>query len=853
LTVTNITRAEAARRSALLEVDGYEVLIDLSAAGSTASASFPSTSTVRFTAREAATTWIDIIAGAVSRALLDGEDIDVSGFTGTRLPLELAAGAHVLVVEADCTYMRTGEGLHRFVDPVDGSAYLYTQFEVADARRMYACFDQPDLKATYAFTVLAPEDWQVVSNSPTPAPVPLGDGVSRWSFEATARISTYITALVAGPYHVVRDEYVGPNGTYPLGVFCRASLAEHLDADRILLETKQGFDFFETHFRTPYPFEKYDQLFVPEFNAGAMENAGCVTILEDYVFRSRVTDFYFEQRSNTILHELAHMWFGDLVTMTWWDDLWLNESFAEWAAHWANVGATRYRDAWTTFLIQRKGWAYRQAQLSSTHPIAADMVDLEAVEVNFDGITYAQGAASLRQLVAWVGEKEFLEGLTSYFGKHAWGNTRLADLLAELEAASGRDLSQWTTAWLETAGVNLLRPEVELAGDGTYASVAVVQEPPTSPPGLEPVLRPHRIAIGLYDLTPQGLERTRRVEVDVVGARTEIEELRGVAQPDLMLLNDDDLTFTKIRLDDRSLRTAVDRFALLADPMPRALIWAAAWDMLRDAEMPLRDWLGLLESGLGTERDISIVTTLLSQTKAAIEQFSAPGSRDDNRDRWAALLLRLLGDAEAGGDLQLAFARAFATTARTADHADVLRGWLDRAAAPAGLSVDTDLRWTLLQRLVALGAAEPAEIDAELERDSTATGQRQAATARALIPTLEAKEAAFAACVESDDLPNALLAATVMGFASADSKGLHRAFLPRYFDAIPEVWATRTNETAQTIVMGLFPAQIAEPDILEMTRAFLQRDDIPAGARRLVDEGRDGLERSLRAQARDAG
>jgi aminopeptidase N len=852
LTVTNITRAEAAERSAVLAVSGYEVLVDLAHAGSPASASFPSTSSVRFSAREAASTWIDVIASGVRRAVLDGEELDVSGFTGTRLPLEVAAGDHVLVVEADCQYMRTGEGLHRFFDPVDDAAYLYTQFEVADARRMYACFDQPDLKATYAFTVIAPEEWQVVSNSPTPAPVPLGDGVARWTFEPTPRISTYITALVAGPYHVVRDEYVGPHGTYPLGVFCRASLAEHLDADRILLETKQGFEFFESHFATPYPFDKYDQLFVPEFNAGAMENAGCVTILEDYIFRSRVTDYYFEQRSNTILHELAHMWFGDLVTMTWWDDLWLNESFAEWAAHWANVGATRYRDAWTTFLIQRKGWAYRQAQLSSTHPIAADMVDLEAVEVNFDGITYAQGAASLRQLVAWVGEKEFLEGLTSYFAKHAWGNTRLADLLAELEAASGRDLSQWTTAWLETAGVNLLRPEVEVAEDGTFASVAVLQEPPSSPPGLEPVLRPHRIAIGLYSVTPGGLERVRRVEVDVVGARTEIEELRGVAQPDLLLLNDDDLTFTKIRLDERSLRTAVDRFALLSEPMPRALIWAAAWDMLRDAEMPLRDWLEMLESGLSTERDISIVTTLLSQTKAAIEQFSAPGRRDGYRDRWAALLLRLLEDAEPGSDLQLAFARAFAATSRTDEHTAVLRGWLDRGSAPGGLSVDTDLRWTLLQRLIALGAADPAEIEAELGRDSTATGQRQAATARALIPTVEAKDAAFSACVDTDDLPNALLTATVMGFGSADSKDLHRQFLPRYFDAIPGVWATRTNETAQTIVLGFFPAQIVEPEILAATKAFLERDDVPAGARRLVDEGRDGLERSLRCQATDA-
>ncbi len=850
MTATNITRAEAAERSALVAVQGYEVEVDLSTASE--SPTFATTTTVRFTATPGAETWIDLIAARVHSAVLNGSELDTATFTGTRLPLTGLAADNVLVIEADCTYMRTGEGLHRFVDPVDGGIYLYSQFEVADARRMYACFDQPDLKGTFAVSVTAPAGWQVVSNSPTPDPVGLDGGLARWSFAPTPRISPYITALVAGPYHVVRDEYVGPHGTYPLGVFCRASLAEHLDADVVLLETKQGFEFFESQFETPYPFVKYDQLFVPEFNAGAMENAGCVTILEDYVFRSRVTDYYFEQRANTILHELAHMWFGDLVTMTWWDDLWLNESFAEWAAHWANVGATRYRDAWTTFLIQRKGWAYRQAQLSSTHPIAADMVDLEAVEVNFDGITYAQGAASLRQLVAWVGEKEFLEGLTSYFAKHAWSNTRLADLLVELEASSGRDLSEWTTAWLETAGVNLLRPEVVVAADGTFESVAVVQEPPASPPGLHPVLRPHRIAVGLYERTSSGLQRVRRLEIDVVGSRTEVPELQGIAQPDLLLLNDDDLTFAKIRLDDRSLRTAVDSFDQLLEPMPRALIWAAAWDMLRDAEMPLRDWLQLLETGLPTERDISIVHTLLSQTKAAIEQFSALGRREEYRDRWAGLTQSLLDASPAGGDLQLAYARAFAATARTDEHAAVLRGWLSEGSAPEGLAIDTDLRWTLLQRLLALGAAAPEEVDAELERDNTASGHRQAATARALVPTMEAKEAAFAATVEGDDLPNALLTATVAGFASADARELHRAFLDRYFDAIPEVWAERTNETAQTIVLGFYPAQLVEQSTLDITDRFLARDDIPPGARRLVREGRDGIERSLRCQARDA-
>jgi aminopeptidase N len=850
VTYTNMTRAEAMQRAAEVTVLSYDVDVDLSTATAGAP-TFSSSTTVRFVSRTGSLTWIDLIAASVRRAVLNDVELDPASFTGARLPLPATAGENVLEVEADCLYMRTGEGLHRFVDPVDDSVYLYTQFEVADARRMFACFDQPDLKAEFTLTVTAPAEWQVVSNSPTPEPFALDQSLARWTFAPTPRLSPYITALVAGPYHVVRDEYVGSHGTYPLGIFCRASLSPYLDADEVLTVTKQGFEFFESAFKTPYPFDKYDQLFVPEFNAGAMENAACVTILEDYVFRSRVTDYAYEQRANTVLHELAHMWFGDLVTMTWWDDLWLNESFAEWAAHYSSAGATRYRDAWTSFLIQRKGWAYKQAQLSSTHAIAADMVDLEAVEVNFDGITYAQGASALRQLVAWVGEKEFLEGLTQYFRVHAWSNTTLAELLTELEASSGRNLREWSATWLETSGVNLLRPRIEIDAEGRITSIVVEQEPPSSPPGVAAVLRPHRIAIGLYDHAPEGLVRTRRLEVDIVGARTTIDQLVGLPMPALLLLNDDDLTFAKIRLDVHSLRTAVEGINQLVDAMPRALIWAAAWDMLRDAEMPMSDFLSLVESGLPHESDISVITTLLSQTRSAIEQFAGAGRREGYRARWSDLLLRLTMSAAPSSDRQLAFARAFSATANSREHVAILRGWLS-GEAPDGLAVDADLRWTLLQRLLAQGAADPAEIDAELARDDTATGRRQAATARAAVPTLEAKEAAFASAVEGDELPNALLVATLAGFVHPDQRELHRAFLPRYFAAIPDVWAHRTNETAQTIVLGLYPATLVEESTLEVTDSFLAREDVPAGARRLVREGRDGIERSLRCQARDA-
>jgi aminopeptidase N len=850
----NITRAEAARRSACVDVVDYRVQVDLSHLAATDQPTFASTTTVRFRSSPGRSTWIDLVGPEVERAVLNGRELELAAaFDGYRLQLDDLAAENTLTVSARCSYMNTGEGLHRFVDPVDGATYLYTQFEVADARRVFACFDQPDLKASFAFQVTAPAGLHVVSNSPTPSPVPGEDGSAVWEFAPTPRISTYITALVVGPYHVVRDEYAGPHGTYPLSLMCRASLAEHLDAEDVLTVTKQGFALFESAFGAPYPFVKYDQAFVPEFNAGAMENAGAVTITDDYVFRSRVTAAAYETRANTVLHELAHMWFGDLVTMTWWDDLWLNESFAEWAAHWASVSATKYTEAWTTFLNQRKAWGYRQDQLASTHPIVADMVDLDAVEVNFDGITYAKGAAALRQLVAWVGEKEFLAGLRTYFAKYAWGNTRLADLLAELEASSGRDLGEWAQTWLEASGVNLLRPELVVGPDGRYETVRIRQEPPSSPPGVAPTLRPHRIALGLYDQDEHGqLVRTRRVEIDVTGPISEVAELTGARVPDLLLLNDDDLTFAKIRLDPRSMRSAVDHLDTRSDPLARALVWGAAWDMTRDAEMPTCDFLTLVLAGLGAETEIGVTSQVLAQLRAAIEQYADPARRSSYRDRLAEAMAGRLAEAAPGSDQQLVFARAFAAAARTPAHTTVLEGWLAGREVPAGLAVDTDLRWTFLQRLVALAAVAPDAIEAELARDDTAAGVRQAILARASVPTLEAKERAFTSITTDDTMPNAHLVASVHGFVQADQRDLLRQFVDRYFAVLPAVWAQRTNETAQTVTVGLYPALLSEPATIESTDRFLAQRDLPVGARRLVVEGRDGVARAMRAQHRDS-
>lgn len=843
---TNISRLEASERSAVVQAQNYDVELDLSTRDDT----FGSRTTVHFTAREGNSTWIDFIAPKVQRIELNGESLDTSIHDGFRIPLRNLKSHNVLIVEAEAAYMNTGEGLHRFIDPVDDEVYLYTQFEIADARRVFACFDQPDIKATFTFSVTAPDHWKVTSNSPTPTPTSVSDGIAKWEFPTTKKMSTYITAIVAGPYYEVRDEYQGKFGTYPLGLFCRNSLSEYLDPEDLFTVTKQGFKYFEEAFDYGYPFEKYDQLFVPEFNAGAMENAGCVTHHESYVFRSKVTRATYEQRANTVLHEMAHMWFGDLVTMKWWDDLWLNESFAEWAAHHASVEATQYTEAWVNFVNQRKAWGYRQDQLPTTHPIVADMFDLDAVEVNFDGITYAKGASALRQLVAWVGEDAFFAGIREYFKKHAWGNTELTDLLVELEAASGRSLQDWTQRWLQTAGVNTLRPEIVIE-DGKYKSVTVIQEPPVAPEGVDQLLRPHHIGIGLYNRSGSSIKRDTRIEIDVDGARTEVPELVGMPAADLLLLNDGDYTFVKIRLDEASAKTSATGLRDIEDSVSRALIWGAAWDMTRDAEMSTTDYLNMVLSADLVNIEIGVAQQLLLQARSAIEQFGNPANRAANRDALAASLIEALAKTEPGSDHQLALVKNIAGIARTKDHISLISGWLDGSATPAGLEVDTDLRWQLVARLVALGELPATAIDQELERDNTAGGQRQAASARAGIPTAEAKLIAWKAVIENDDLANALLESTVGGFSQPDQRELLEPFVDKYFEVIGDVWESRTNEIAQTLTLGLFPSLLGSPEILAKADAFIAGSK-DVGAIRLIRELRDNVARSLRCQSVDA-
>ncbi len=845
MSVPNLTREDAQARADLLDIGSYDVELDLTdGGGKPGEGTFRSRSTVRFGCRRPGEgSYVDVIAAGFHEVTLNGAAVDTSGYAPERgIWLADLAEDNTLVVDADCRYAHTGEGLHRFVDPVDGAVYLYSQFETADAKRMYACFDQPDLKATFTLRVTAPAGWEVVSNAAAVATSVGPGGATTVHFGTTPPLSTYVTALVAGPYHRVTDTHDGID----LGVYCRASLAKHLDADRILLVTKQGFDWYHRAFEFRYPFAKYDQLFVPEFNAGAMENAGCVTFLEDYVFRSRVTDAAYERRAETILHEMAHMWFGDLVTMRWWDDLWLNESFATFASVLCQSQATRWTSAWTTFANSEKTWAYKQDQLPSSHPIAADIPDLQAVEVNFDGITYAKGAAVLKQLAAYVGIEAFLSAMRGYFRRHQYGNTTLTDLLDALAEASGRDLSRWSAQWLETSGINTIRADVTVDSDGRYSSFAVLQSPPA---GGE-MLRDHRLAIGLYEIEGDKLIRVHRVELDVSCQRTEVPELVGASQPDLLIVNDDDLTYCKMRLDERSLHTVLTRIGDLADSLPRALCWSAAWDMTRDGELAARDYLQLVLAGADAEPDIGMVHSLHRHAVMATSDYADPAWAPEGWLRLADAALQGMQAAAPGSDHQLAWARAFAHAARSDQHLGMIRGLLDGTVTVEGLKVDEELRWTLLHSLVALGAAGDAEIDAELARDPTASGQRRAATARALRPTPEAKAEAWRLATEDDDLPTAISEAVIRGFRHPAQERLLAPYVERYFAVVGDVWRRRTSEVAQGVVTGLFPSAVAQSTV-DAVDAYLGSREVPSALRRLLVEGRAEVARALRARACD--
>ena len=842
---TNITQIEAAQRSEIIKVASYKIDLDVTTGAET----FLVKTTIKFAGlKPGSTTFLDCVGKRVISAKLNGADFDPK-FDGETIFLPAIAADNTLEIEHEGIYSNSGEGLHRFVDPADNEVYLYTQFETGDARRMYACFDQPDQKATFTISTITPQHWAVISNYGIESAKDLDGDRKHTQFATSQVISTYVTAIVAGAYTSVHDEYKGEK-TIPMGIYARKSFFQYVDAENIFEVTKQGFAYFEKTFGLAYPFGKYDQIAVAEYNWGAMENVGCVTFHEDVlIFRSKVTERSYISRASTIHHEMAHMWFGDLVTMKWWQDLWLNESFAEWASYMAVSESTKYKNAWTEFNSVRKNWAYRADQLSSTHPIAVEMKDLDDVRTNFDGISYAKGASVLQQLVAHVGRDNFIAGLRKYFAKHAYANTELSDLITELEATSGKNLTAWVATWLRTAGVNTLRPVIALDGD-KYASVSVKQEVPPMPVGSKE-LRPHRLYIGLFDIKGNALTRRESIEVDIAGELTEIKELAGKKAADLLLINDHDQTYAKLRFDDRSVETMKKYLGQLDDSLARGLIWASLWDSTRDGELSASDYIEIALNALKGETDISMITATFMQIDTAIWAYLAPKNRDAVRLSVANTAQELLASAKPGSDSQLQYARAFANNAYTPAQFESLKAMLNGSVD--GLLMDADLRWFIFLCGVKRGIFGVSDIQSEGDRDKTAHGKQYVAYAHAALPNHEAKAAAFKS-ITTDDLSNTIHSYKCRGFNENIHCDLLEAFVDEYFDAILKVWSTKGYEIAETTATLTFPTWAISDETVKKAQHWLDvtGKDASAALRRTVAEGRDAMTRSLKARAVDA-
>ena len=861
----NLTREEAQLRAEVISDPHYRISLDLTRGERV----FTSVTEIDFTAVEGGSSFIDLVADAVKEVTLNGVALDPGIYADSRMPLEGLAAQNTLRVVADCLYTRTGVGLHRFTDPQDGQSYVYSHFEVPDSRRVYAVFEQPDLKADFTFTVTTPAGWKCFSNSPTPEPeYPAGATATNptetgaalvYRFTPTEKISSYITAIVAGPYVGRTGELTSIDGrTIPLGVYCRASMEEHLDAEEIMDITRAGFKFYEEAFGFPYPFRKYDQIFVPEYNAGAMENAACVTFRDEYVFRSRPLEARVERRTVTILHELAHMWFGDLVTMKWWNDLWLNESFAEYISTLAVSEVTRWKEVWTTFSAAEKAWAYRQDQLPSTHPIVAEIRDIEDVLVNFDGITYAKGACALSLLVSYVGWDNFRRAISQYFQSHQWSNAVLADLIHELQVAASLDLSEWSRVWLQEAGMTWLRPELGVGEDGLIQSLRICQSVFT--PGAS--LRPMRMAVRGYSLTEvEG--RTVFVgghseEFTLEGEGHDVSGFVGQPRPDVLLVNDRDLAYGKLRLDPASLQVACDNIEKFTDSLPRAQVMAVLWDMVRDGEVAASRYVEVALRALAVESNSTVVQVMLNALHTCVESYVHPSKREALDKMVGDRLLLLARTAESGSDAQLQLVRSVGRRAVTAQQLQAVQALLDGEAPLEGLVMDTELKWNLLTSLCAAGHLGQDRVDAMLQEDDTVNGRERALQAGYARPDAAVKAQAFQRAYADRELTNDQLISVISGFNRAREAALLAPHAPEYFAALEDTFRDRSFEVAEELIEGLYPYDLVGfqeetgVDVLGMTQSWLDsHPDSPAALRRLVLESQSVAQRIATAQARD--
>ncbi|GAB3063455.1 aminopeptidase N [Sediminivirga luteola] len=883
IATTVLSRSEARARRHLIRVSGYRVHLDLSGAADAAE-DFRSETTVDFTAERAGETFIDFRAEEVTEVEINGARVDPAEVVlpgRVRLP-GLVAGQNSVRIAGRVAYSRTGEGLHRFRDPADSRWYLYTHFEPADAHRVFANFDQPDLKARFRFSVTAPEDWLVRSNAPAKKTVPAADGHLTTVFRRTERMSSYIACVLAGEYHLEEDEWSAGDLRVPLGLLVRQSQREAADAAEIFTVTKQGLDFFHREFGVPYPWGKYDQAFVPEFNIGAMENPGLVTFTDDYLFRDAVTRSRREGRATTILHEMAHMWFGNLVTMRWWDDLWLKESFADYMGSLACAEATEFRGAWVSFATRRKAWAYKQDQLPTTHPIVADVPDVQAATLNFDGITYAKGASVLKQLVSYVGREAFFEGIRRYFSRHAWENTTLGDFLTCLaEAAPHRKLDEWAEAWLSTTGISRLTPRIT-ARDGVIESAVIEQTsiaPETGRPG---PMRPHRIGIGVYEeqRSTGRLQRTELLEVDVAGPETPVDQLVGRSQPALILLNDEDHSYAKVGLDEHSAHAVAARLSSAGSPMTRGLLWSVLWSQLRDGELSPRRYLGIVADHYAGEDDPGLTAALRANVLSALDLY-LPAGRPAERQEIVSVLIggaiEAVLTAPDGSDQQLDGMRlltalAARSTSRLRDGdlspTDAERAAVEVASAVlalrlgddlsahsamhefSGVAVDHELRWDALEALVGLGLADGEEIALEWASDATATGRLKAKQLEAAVPLPIVKARVLETVLEDGELSNDTLSALLTGWSAPGGRHLLEPYAVQFFDQLEQLWSARSMEMGRRLVAGLYPWWSGDPGrVLQLARGWLEEHPAaPTALRRLITERADETARQLRLQ-----
>lgn len=849
----NLTRTEAeSRRAVIKSQPAYDIELDFLRGEEV----FGSKTTIKFDAVEGEKTHVDLIAGKINKIVFNGVELE-SGqvYRDSRIELENLKEHNILLVEADCIYSHTGEGLHRSVDPADGKVYLYSQFEVADSRRVFAVFEQPDIKAFYDFSVIAPRDWTIISTQPVKEEIAVSSSASsakKTVFERTCVMSSYLTSIIAGPFAAWKTEYANEDGrTVPMGLYCRESLRDALekDAEYLFDITKRGFAFYAKAWDLPYPYAKYDQIFVPEFNAGAMENIGAVTIRDSYVFESKPSEALRERRDITVLHELAHMWFGDYVTMKWWNDLWLNESFAEFMSTLCTAEATQWDTAWATFNSGEKSWGQRVDQLSTTHPITAPINDLNDTYVNFDGITYAKGASVLKQIVAYVGRKEFFDGIHNYLKKYAYSNACLADLLSELQASSGRDLSQWSKLWLEQSGVNTILAKVETDENGTISDMTLSQTAELMPGQSEPVLRAHRIAVGFYNESDGKIVRTDRFETDIDGEKTQIAQATGKKRADFILVNDDDLTYSKLRFDEQSRSFAEENLYRFDDALARSVIWLSFWDMVRDAQYPAAKFIEMSLKALPTEKNSTTLRYALGQISTAAHYYLPEVDREETLCSIAQRIFELLKDAPAGSDSQFQLLSSYLSYGNDPDFQKNAKGLLDGPLTFEGLEIDNNLRWSIVAALARAGYMTEADIDAQLALRDTKENRENAMGAKAAIPTAESKEKAWEQALHDENLTNSQLEAVAGGFSDNADPKLYEKYVNKYFETANWIWKNKTFHMAEALLCPLsgrclYP-RFADPEALAAAgRKWLEDNaDADRALRGMISENTENSQR----------